>query len=88
MVSNFYIYIYIYLYLVSSIFAPNNSLAIKIKKKKNKNALFVLMFCPDFHFSPYISFLPHLVPIYKNVIHFGTFHKCLNGKILGERRNY
>jgi len=53
-----------------------------------ENALFVLIFCPDSHFGPYILFLPHLVPILKNVIYLSHFRQCPNNKILGGRQNY
>ena len=41
------------------------------KKKKGEKLLLVLTFSDDSHFSPYILFLPFLVPILKNASRFG-----------------
>ena len=46
------------------------------------NAFFVLRFCPDSHFDPYILFLP----ILDNTIHFSLFSQCHNSKILAADR--
>ena len=42
-------------------------------KKIGVNALLVLTFCIFFHFGPYISILPPLVPKLINVCYFSHF---------------
>lgn len=42
--------------------------------------LLVPTFLGDSHFSPYILFLPFLVPILKNASRFGPYHYIKNGE--------
>ena len=48
--------------------------------KKGRTAFFVPMFCHDSHFSPYILFLPLLVPILKNASRFSPYRYIRNGE--------
>ena len=51
----------------------------KKKKKKDEKILLVPTFSGDFYFSPYLLFLPFLVPILKNAFCFGPYRYIRNG---------
>ena len=59
-------------------FIKQNKEVLAQKKKKVKPFLFST-FSGDFHFSPYILFLPLLVPILKNASRFGPYRYIRNG---------
>ena len=54
---------------------------------KGGKSLLVSTFSDDFHFSPYILFLPFLVPILKNISRFGPYHYIKNGNYTAGKRH-
>ena len=58
-----------------------------LKKKKSEKPLLIPTFSGDSHFSPYILFLPLLVPILKNASRFGQCRYIRNGNYITGKRH-